>query len=57
MQTLLRLLALVAIVLSIPACASAPKKSSCCSSSGHMEKGKCAAGDASCKAPTKKKAS
>jgi len=55
MQTLLRLLALVAIVLTIPACASTPKKSSCCSSSGHTEKEKCAAGDASCKAPAAKK--
>jgi len=57
MQTLLRLLVLVAVVLTIPACASTPKKSSCCSSTGHTATEKCAAGDATCKAPAKKKAS
>ncbi|MDR3401496.1 MAG: hypothetical protein P4L99_03270 [Chthoniobacter sp.] len=47
MTTTLRLLAIAALALSIPACASTPKKSSCC-----------AAGDKSCQAPvTKKKAS
>jgi hypothetical protein len=53
MQTLLRTFALVALALSLPACASTPKKSSCCSSSA--KSGKCAAGDASCHAPTAKK--
>jgi len=44
MQNLLRALALVAIVLSLPACAtSKPKQSSCCK------------GDGSCHAPAAKK--
>ena len=46
MTTTLRLLAIAALALSIPACASAPKKASCC-----------AAGDKSCQAPVAKKKS
>ncbi|MEP6669201.1 MAG: hypothetical protein ABJF10_08615 [Chthoniobacter sp.] len=45
MTTTLRLLAITALALSLPACASAPKKSASC----------CAAGDSSCKAPMAKK--
>lgn len=50
MQTVLRLFALVALALTLPACATSKPKSSCCSSSG-----KCAPGDASCHAPAAKK--
>ncbi len=44
MTTTLRFLAVAALALTIPACASAPKKASCC-----------AAGDKSCQAPMAKK--
>jgi len=45
MTTTLRLLAIAALALSLPACAGTPKKSASC----------CAAGDASCKAPMARK--
>ncbi len=44
MTTTLRLLAIAALALSLPACAGTPKKASCC-----------AAGDKQCKAPTARK--
>jgi hypothetical protein len=47
-----RLLAIVVLALIIPACASAPKKADCCSSSA---KGKCSAGDSQCHVHTAKK--
>jgi hypothetical protein len=54
MQNLLRILALAAIALSLPACAT-HKKADCCSASTSTKK--CDAGDASCHAPTAKKKS
>ncbi|HSI10873.1 MAG TPA: hypothetical protein VK961_02460 [Chthoniobacter sp.] len=51
MQTLLRTFALVALALSLPACATSKPKS-CCSSSGST---KCAPSDPSCHAPAAKK--
>lgn len=48
MQIVSRLVAIAAIALILPACASKPKKADCCSS--HV--GKCAAGDSKCHAPT-----
>jgi hypothetical protein len=51
MTTALRLLTIVALALTLPACAAPKKKSSCCSSSS----GKCTAGDTQCHAPTAKK--
>jgi hypothetical protein len=51
MTITLRLLAIIALAFSLPACASSPKKAACCSNNS----GKCAAGDTQCKAPTTKK--
>jgi hypothetical protein len=52
MQMIPRLLAILALALVIPACASVPKKADCCSSGS---KGKCSAGDSQCHVHTAKK--
>lgn len=50
MNTLLRILSVVALALALPACATPHKEAACCST-----KGKCPTNDPSCHAPTAKK--